>query len=150
MINFKFKLSVSFVPLLLALNATAQSIGTFTTLPSCPETISTSQSLVSENNPDWSATRSPTLHRLRALSFYYGPVSEKAELKPKFYRKSKAVFVDEWTFNRTELQPIYMACSYGQTDIILSQAIPTEVKFCTLSYDGRNSTIIANSFVCRK
>ncbi|CDZ79108.1 hypothetical protein BN59_03425 [Legionella massiliensis] len=96
--------------------------------PTCPNEIQTSQKLTSPQ-ANWEIIVAEPHHFLNSVAFYSGHPKEMANLKPDLMNNKEA----KWTFSPEH--PTYLVCEYSQTLIQLAQALPTEIKQCTVSYD---------------
>ena len=82
---------------------------------------------------EWTKSRTDGSGRFTGLTFYDGPVQGMAQLIESDQRKQGRKLVSGWNF-AGHTATAHMACLYGDTDIVLSRALPP-VKRCTVSED---------------
>jgi len=114
-----FVFSLSFNSAYAGLNDTVQ----------CPQNISVTQS-ISQKYPGWQSSTTEPNYYLSNVTFYSGKPEEKASLVPDSSKKHES----KWTFSPNE--QIYLTCEYNQTNIQLTQALPSQITRCTVSYDA--------------
>ena len=100
---------------------------------SCPETIDVRQELTTAIE-SWSPTLDDAPHRLAGLTFYDGPVQDKASLISDRTTKSAGKETSVWYFKPQANRQIFMACSYSATAIVLTKPLPPKTTSCTVTY----------------
>lgn len=111
----------------------------------CPARLSTQQS--ASVGDGWEANRSLESNRLSGVTFFDGPTVRQAQLIETTSRRRGATEVATWTFEGATA-PIYMACLYNGTDLIVSRVLPAGVKQCSVTTNLRDRTV-ADAVACR-
>lgn len=124
------------------LSAAAPQVGaaprTYFTPAACPVRLVTQQSASVDGG--WEANRSATTSRLSAVTFFAGPTAGQAQLIETTSRRSGSTEIATWVF-QGKRNPIYLACLYNGTDLIVSRSLPREVKQCSVTTNLRDRTV---------
>ncbi|WP_425228164.1 STY0301 family protein [Sphingomonas sp.] len=112
----------------------------------CPVRLDTSQSAAAVAG--WESVRSPRGGRLDSFGFYDGPVAEEAELAPTGSRRAGRLTTASWTF-AGHVKPIYFACRYQGTDIVLSRPVVAAARGCTVTTDTMHPAARDAAISCR-
>jgi len=99
----------------------------------CPPRIEVAQRL-SLLVPGWSAASDKMPHQLAGITFFDGKPEEGASLVPDKRTRTSAT----WTFAATG-RPVWLACSYSGTDIVLRRELPKTIKTCSITYSARDT-----------
>jgi hypothetical protein len=97
----------------------------------CPPRVEVNEKLVSGYR-DWSEGRSEEPHRLAGITIFDGPPSEMASLIGTDKVLSKTKTRTSWSFDGDHEH--WLLCSYANTSVTLSRAIPKVVKTCAVTY----------------
>ncbi|WP_137937981.1 STY0301 family protein [Chitinivorax sp. B] len=119
--------SLGLVMLISAQTATAQNY-------TCPEFLEVKASAESPGAP-WEITqdkgsRGATLATAR---FYDGPPADMANLAPDQSTQNKRERKSIWHFAASKPRKIWVACSYHQTDLMATQALPDHITQCQIT-----------------
>ena len=98
----------------------------------CPLTIDVKQQPASPV-PGWSIASEELPHQLAGLTFFDGKPAEKASLAPDKQVGIKGKTVVSWTFGASR-RPIWVACRYSLTDIVLTRELPKNIRTCAITY----------------
>jgi hypothetical protein len=98
----------------------------------CPPTIDVKQQLAAPVS-GWSIASEELPHQLAGLTFFDGKPAEKASLVPDKQVGIKGKTVASWTFGVSS-RPIWVACRYSSTDIVLTQQLPKNIRTCAVTY----------------
>ena len=110
----------------------------------CPARLATMQSAAAV--PGWQQQRT-TKGRLASVGFYDGDVADDFELAPNGGGKKGRVTttVHRFTANRSAIN---FVCRYHGTDIVLSRALPTSIKQCTITADAMSPAATSDRIAC--
>jgi hypothetical protein len=98
----------------------------------CPLTIDVKQQLATPI-PGWSIASEELPHQLAGLTFFDGKPAEKASLAPDKQVGIKGKTLASWTFEASA-RPIWVACRYSSTAIVLTRELPKNIRTCTITY----------------
>ena len=98
----------------------------------CPPTIGVKQQLAAQV-PGWSIASEGLPRQLAGLTFFDGKPEEKASLAPDKQVGVKGKTVASWTFGVSG-RPIWAACRYSSTDIVLTRELPKNIRTCAVTY----------------
>ncbi len=104
----------------------------------CPPTIAVKQQLVTRV-PGWAVMSEEIPHLLAGLTFFDGKPEEKASLVPDKQAGVNGKTVASWTFVASG-RPIWVACHYSSTDVVLTRELPKNIRTCAITY-ATNETI---------
>lgn len=102
----------------------------------CPAKIDVHEQL-STPLAGWSAAYDTAPHQLAGITFYDGPAKENASLVYDDITKRAGNQIARWHFAPTAGRPIWIACRYAATAVVLTRALPATVSGCTVTYDSR-------------
>jgi hypothetical protein len=106
-------------------------------MSTCPEQISVRQQLA-EAVAGWETAIDDTPHRLASITFYDGPPEEKASLVNDARTRGAEIETATWHFVPGDRQ-IWIACGYSGTTITLNQALPPNIRTCSITYRTKQS-----------
>ena len=112
----------------------------------CPASLSTTQSAATI--PGWQAYNPNANNTLDGYGFYDGPVIENAALAPSDERQVGKITTTVWSFEG-HTKPIYLACNYNRTSIMLSRQLPATVRRCTIKSDSMKPAAQYDVVTCR-
>lgn len=98
----------------------------------CPPAIEVKQQLAVPA-PGWSIASEKLPHQLAGLTFFDGKPEEKASLAPDKQVGAKGKTVASWTFVVSG-RPIWVACRYSATDVVLTRELPKTIRTCAITY----------------
>jgi hypothetical protein len=106
---------------------------------SCPAAVTVNEK-IGAAQPGWTVTQDSTPNRLAGVTFYDGPIEQKASLV--YDERRRGVRSDEhlWRFDSKNPRGYWIACSYSGTSLILSRRIPAAITRCTVTY-GREISV---------
>ncbi len=104
--------------------------------PGCPATMDIHEQ-ASKPPAGWSLIFDDAPHQLAGITFYDGPPKENASLVYDDITKSAGKQVAQWHFAPSAGRPIWIACRYAGTAVVLAKALPGTVSGCTVIYDSR-------------
>jgi hypothetical protein len=102
----------------------------------CPANVDVHEQL-STPLEGWSATYDNAPHQLAGITFYDGPPKENASLVYDDIAKSAGKQIARWHFAPASIRPIWIACRYAATAVVLTKALPATVSGCTVTYDPK-------------
>jgi len=100
----------------------------------CPSKIEVKQRLAVPV-PGWSVISEELPQQLAGLTFFDGKPEEKASLVPDKQAKVNGKTVASWTFGVSG-RPIWVACRYSSTDVVLTRELPKNIRTCTITYSA--------------
>jgi hypothetical protein len=103
----------------------------------CPAKIEVKQTLA-EKTPGWSVGSDNTPHLLSGMTFFDGKPEEMASLVPDSQSASGGKSVAVWAFGATG-RPVWVACHYADTGIILQRELPKNTHSCSITYSTRET-----------
>jgi hypothetical protein len=103
----------------------------------CPAKIEVKQALA-EQMPGWSVGSDRTPHLLAGMTFFDGKPEEMASLAPDNRSVSGGKSIAVWTFGATG-RPVWVACHYAGTGIILQREFPRNTNSCSITYSTRET-----------
>jgi hypothetical protein len=101
---------------------------------SCPGTVEVRQELASSVE-GWTATLDDTPHRLAGITFYDGPLAERASLVSDRTVKNGSRETSTWRFASNAKRQIFIACAYSATAVVLSKPLPPKTATCSVTYN---------------
>ena len=114
----------------------------------CPQHIETTQVAGDAIPEGWSAFGTKKMQRLVGVSFFLGPPDQLALLAPEREQRIGKNRVATWTFPVSETA-YWVACEYAKTTVVVARALQSDVRECTVEYDGAFSTPVARRWSCR-
>lgn len=115
----------------MALTLAASAISAADTIQ-CPPVIEVKEQLA-VRTPGWSVGFDSMPHQLAGMTFFDGKPEEKASLAPDKQTAVNGHSVASWTFGFSD-RPIWVACRYAGTDVILSRELPKSTRMCSITY----------------
>lgn len=116
-------------------------------IPTCPAKLSVTET--ADPIAGWTVDReSIATGRLQGIGFYDGPVAGGASLRPTGGRTRGKISTTIHAFDG-HISPIYLACSYIGTDIVLSRQLPPGVKQCTITSDTMKPSAADDVVSCK-
>ena len=103
----------------------------------CPPRIEVNQRLAVQI-PGWSAISDQIPHQLAGLTFFDGNPRDQASLAPDKQTTVNGKTVAVWTFGVSG-RPIWVACRYAATDVMLTRELPRAVRTCSIAYATRET-----------
>ncbi len=85
--------------------------------------------------PAGATTRDDLPNQFAGITFFDGKPEEKASLAPDSESKRAGRIFSTWTF--VPGRPIFVACHYALTTVMLMRPLPKEVHACTVVYNSR-------------
>jgi hypothetical protein len=98
----------------------------------CPPVIPVNQRLAAPV-PGWTVSSDRMPHQLAGLTFFDGKPEDKASLVPDKQTKINGKTVASWTFG-VNREPIWVACGYAGTDVVLTRELPKGTRACLVTY----------------
>ena len=96
----------------------------------CPAEIQTTQNIKEPAPEGWASIPNPQSKKyLDSISVFDGPPEELASLVPD-NEENQILSKTVWSFHKKKDRPIWLACSYLRTDIVLAKALPLEITQC--------------------
>jgi hypothetical protein len=77
-------------------------------------------------------------HQLAGITFFDGNPRDKASLAPDTQTAANGKTVALWTFAAGG-QPIWVACRYAATDVVLTRALSKSIRACSIAYATRET-----------
>src|SRR5579863_2567452 len=102
----------------------------------CPDKIDVHEQL-STPPAGWSLIQDNAPHQLAGITFYDGPPKENASLVYDDIAESAGKQIAQWHFAPASIRPIWIACRYAATAVVLTKALPATVSGCTVTYDPK-------------
>lgn len=99
----------------------------------CPSTIAVRQELTSPVAA-WTPWLNDAPHQLAGITFYDGPLAEKASLVYDQTTRAKGEEIATWRFTPQKDRQIWVACGYTGTAIELTRALPPGTNTCSVAY----------------
>lgn len=87
-------------------------------------------------------------HRLISIQFSDGPPDERAWLAPTRTNRRGKQMTGVWEFTASA-RPIWIACTYGATSIVLAFPLPAAVRRCEVPFDTGFSPPVAERLDCK-
>jgi hypothetical protein len=106
-------------------------------LVQCPSRIEVNQRLAVQL-PGWSAISEQIPHQLAGLTFFDGKPRDQASLAPDKQTAINGKTLALWTFGVSG-NPIWVACRYAATDVMLTRELPRTVRTCSITYATRET-----------
>jgi hypothetical protein len=103
----------------------------------CPAKIEVRQTLA-EQITGWLIGYDAAPHLLSGMTFFDGKPEEMASLVPDSQSVSGGKNVAVWTFGAIG-RPVWIACHYAGTGIILQRALPKNTRSCSITYSSRET-----------
>ena len=103
----------------------------------CPAKIEVRQTLA-EQIAGWLVGYDAAPHLLSGMTFFDGKPEEMASLAPDSHSASGGKDVALWTFGVTG-RPVWVACHYAGTGIILKRELPKNTQSCSITYSTRET-----------
>ena len=123
----------------------ARAQGTATVTPACPASIDVQETLGSSSAPaGWTATLDASPRYLDGVTFFDGPPDKNQSIAPTVDAtpvKGRNARVATWRFG-TSGEPVWFACRYGGSRVVLSQVLPVATKSCAVTY-GAVAVVVA-------
>ena len=133
---------------LLSTCAVSFAEGSTTRSLACPISIESREALTTTLPNGWSAAIESGPRVLEKVAFFEGPPPNHKSIAPtrdatpvQGTRQRVAI----WLF-ATSAAPVWLACHYTASRVVLMQALPTSVRACTVTY-GASAT--ATAITCR-
>jgi len=104
----------------------------------CPDTVSVKQT-GAPPSPDWSVSYSATPTALEMVTFYSGPPKQEASLVYDEWVRGKDASTATWKFTK-DSRGYWVKCSYRNTTLELSKALPPAVSSCRVTYDRQTTS----------
>lgn len=104
----------------------------------CPTAIDTRQQ-ASSPPAEWTVSREDGASHLAGITIYDGRPSEQASLVYDDRIAGKGTWTAVWSFPSGATRPIYLACSYEGTKLILSRRLPASTRECRVVYRSRET-----------
>jgi hypothetical protein len=82
----------------------------------------------------WQVVSPSAGNALDRIGFYSGPPSEQASLVPDKTQNKKGESQDIWTFSTSAPEPLWAACFYTGTTLIIAKPLEQGVKSCEVHY----------------
>ena len=101
----------------------------------CPAKVNVHQQLAAQVT-GWSSMLDDAPNQLAGITFYDGPPQEKASLVYDDITRAAGKQIAKWSFAPHAQRPIWIACSYSGTSVVLAKALPANVTGCTVTYDA--------------
>jgi hypothetical protein len=98
----------------------------------CPATVNVQQQLAARV-VGWSSMLDDAPHQLAGITLYDGPPQDKASLAYDDITKAAGKQVTKWSFTPHSERPIWIACSYSGTSVVLMKALPATVSGCVVT-----------------
>src|SRR5688572_1934526 len=99
----------------------------------CPRTVAIEQKPTAPP-AGWNAADDGSPHRLASVTFYDGPLAERASLVYDEEVSAGKEWTGVWHFEPNP-RGFWIACTYSGTSIVLSRRLPVEVKVCRVTYE---------------
>jgi hypothetical protein len=105
--------------------------------------------------PGFEASASRSTHPFSGATLYDGPPSGLSSLVPDDEKAKGSRLTQTWRFDPTPDRPVFLVCHYAATSAKLTQALPAEVRVCTMSFewtdrDGRvENPAVPPALACR-
>lgn len=117
----------------------------------CPETVDVQQQLAASIE-GWTAILDDTPHRLANVTFYDGSPEKRASLVNDKATHSAGKEIAEWHFVARTRRPVWLACSYAGTAVVLTRMLPSSTRSCSVMYNSRQRVAglpIIESIACK-
>jgi hypothetical protein len=101
---------------------------------SCPATLQSSQ-LAQDVQSDWQPVDLKSISTLDEVAILSGDPADNASFIPDDATKSAVVETVTWNLVRNPDEPLWIACTYTNTRLILVKRIPEAAKQCVATYD---------------
>jgi hypothetical protein len=105
-------------------------------VPHCPETINVMQKLT-QTPEGWTATSKGDGNgktSLKQISFSEGDPVNLVILAPNSSKKNHHLDTETWLFTTPSKEGYWASCEYTNTNIVLTQKIPDNIKSCSIIY----------------
>jgi len=106
--------------------------------PLCPDSVMVRQS-GSAPSSQWTVSYRAAAPALESVTFFNGPPDEEASLAYDRIVDSKDTSLATWTFPK-DARGYWVKCSYRDTTLELSQALPSTISACRVAYDRQASS----------
>jgi hypothetical protein len=102
----------------------------------CPDIVDVRQQLTTSVD-GWKPILDDTPHRLAGITFYDGPPEEKASLVNDQTTQAAGKETATWHFSSRADRPIWIACGYAGTAVVLTRMLPPNTNTCSVTYNPR-------------
>ena len=103
----------------------------------CPAKIEVRQTLA-EEIAGWLIGYEALPHSLSGMTFFEGKPEEMASLAPDNQSATGGENVAVWNFGVMS-RPVWVACHYAGTGIILQRQLPKNTQSCSITYSARDT-----------
>ena len=101
----------------------------------CPERLEGISQSLATTPEGWESGRLEVTHWVANLTFYDGPVAEKASLVPDASGRDGEKVNESWKLNPKNPRDYWIECSYLGTSLTLMKNIGRGYRQCTAQYD---------------
>ena len=119
--------------------------------PVCPSSIDVEQKIVGVPNGWQSSAKGGdnAKSRLENVEFSDGDPINQYILAPDSGKKTKGTDTETWTFEPGMKNGFWLSFMYSQTNVLLTQNIPDNVKSCSVTYDTHSSEWVLKNIKCK-
>lgn len=103
-------------------------------LATCPARIDVGQQLTAPV-AGWRSFNDDAPPQLAGVTFYDGSPQEKASLAYDDITRAGGKQIAKWSFAPHRERPIWIACHYSGTSVVLAKPLPDTLTSCAVSYD---------------